>query len=127
VVPSLDLLPAPDEVQGVLAEFRRVLTDDGVLNVAFKIGDGKTTQDRWGDSVTEYHLDEATAVSYVEATGFSIIDTLTHSNADRTFKNILCRSTSGTAAKWELSILEPKQPPFQLHDPPPARPVRTPQ
>jgi predicted methyltransferase len=88
----------PEQMQAVLAEFHRVLTADGVLNVAFKLGDGETTKDRWGDSVTEYHLNEATAVSAVEAAGFDIIDTQTHSNADRTFKNILCRCDPGTAA-----------------------------
>lgn len=88
----------PAEMQTTLSEFRRVLVRDGVLNVAFKLGDGETTKDRWGDSVTEYHLDEATAEAYVEANGFSIIDTMTHSNPDRTFKNILCRCTPSAAA-----------------------------
>ncbi len=95
---SIYFMP-PEQMQEVLAEFRRVLTADGVLNVAFKVGDGETTKDRWGDSVTEYHLDEATAVSAVEAAGFSVIDTQTHSNANRTFKNILCRCEPGTAAE----------------------------
>jgi ubiquinone/menaquinone biosynthesis C-methylase UbiE len=94
---SVYFLP-PAEMQVALSEFRRVLTHDGVLSVAFKLGDGKTTQDRWGDSVTEYHLDGETAEAYIEANGFSIVDTQTHSNPDRTFKNILCRCKSSTAA-----------------------------
>lgn len=34
----------------------------------------------------------------VETNGFTIIDTMTHSTPDRTFKNILCRCTPSTAA-----------------------------
>lgn len=94
---SIYFLP-PVEMEATLREFRRVLTQDGVLNVAFKLGDGKDTQDRWGDSVTEYHLEEDIAETYVESNGFSIIDAQTHSNPDRTFKNILCRSNPTTAA-----------------------------
>lgn len=94
---SIYFLP-PVEMEATLREFRRVLTEDGVLNVAFKLGDGEDTQDRWGDSVTEYHLEEDTAETYVESNGFTIIDTMTHSNPDRTFKNILCRCKETTAA-----------------------------
>lgn len=88
---SIYFLP-PAEMEAALREFRRVLAQDGVLSVAFKLGDGEDTQDRWGDSVTEYHLEEETAETYVRSNGFRIIDTQTHSTPDRTLKNILCRS-----------------------------------
>lgn len=94
---SIYFLP-PLEMQAALREFRRVLTQGGLLNVAFKLGDGEDTQDRWGDSVTEYHLEEDVAETYVDANGFMIIDTQTHSNPDRTFKNILCRGKLDAAA-----------------------------
>lgn len=67
-------------------------------NVAFKFGDRETTQDQWADSVTEYNLDETTAEDHVKVNGFRIIDIQINSNADRAFKNILCRSKPSTAA-----------------------------
>ncbi|WP_066415432.1 class I SAM-dependent methyltransferase [Halorubrum aethiopicum] len=95
---SIYFLP-PVEMEAALREFRRVLTQGGVLHVGFKLGDGEDTQDRWDDSVTEYHLDEDTAETYVESNSFTIIETRTHSLPDRTFKSVLCRSECTTAAE----------------------------
>lgn len=85
----------PIDMMQALLEFRRILTDNGVLRIGFKIGDGPYEVEKWGDTATEHHINEDDARQLLNMARFKIDDSAVFElDSDRTFANFSCHATT---------------------------------
>lgn len=92
----------PEGMATALAEFARVLRPDGVARVGFKLGDGPTEVEKWGETTMEYHVSEDEARVLLEDAGFRVesVD-VNEVSPERTFANFLCRLAAEESSAGE--------------------------
>lgn len=82
----------PGEMETALEEFARVLRPDGVARIGFKLGDGPTEVEKWGETTVEYHVAEGAARDLLAAAGFRVESvSVDEVSPERTFANFRCR------------------------------------
>lgn len=81
-----------DGMRTIMEEFLRVLKPGGAAYIGLKLGDGPVEREKWGDTVTQYHVPAADARALIEQTGFDIVEMSTNrSREDKVFGNYFCR------------------------------------
>ncbi len=63
-----------EEIKGVLAEFSRVMKENGVIYLNFKVGKGELVKEKWGEKVKEYHLGREEVEKMLQESGFEILE-----------------------------------------------------
>lgn len=82
----------PAGMETALSEFARVLRPAGVARVGFKLGDGRTEVEKWGETTVEYRVSEERARALLEAAGFGVESVSVSDLEDGpTFANCRCR------------------------------------
>lgn len=78
----------PGGMRAALAEFARVLRPGGHARVGFKLGDGRTEVEKWGETTVEYHVDRSGARELLAGAGFDVGDpTVNAVSSATTFAN----------------------------------------
>lgn len=70
---SVFFLP-PDGMRAALAEFARVLRPGGHARVGFKLGEGRSEVEKWGETTVEYRVDCSGARKLLTGAGFEVGD-----------------------------------------------------
>lgn len=92
---SVFFLP-PAGMRAALAEFVRVLRPGGHARVGFKLGDGRTPVEKWGETTVEYHVDRAGASELLAGAGFEVGEpTVNTVSSATTFANFPVRCSDG--------------------------------
>ncbi|MFB6265585.1 MAG: class I SAM-dependent methyltransferase, partial [Candidatus Nanohaloarchaea archaeon] len=83
----------PKGMEKSLSEFRRVLEEDGILYVNFKIGGGRGTTEKWGSAVERFYVSMEEARRMLESAGFSIEREASPEKEEHSdFADFLCRT-----------------------------------
>lgn len=64
----------PEQMPEILDELKRVLKDEGVFYISFKIGEGTFMRERYGSEVKQYLIPEKKARKMLEEKGLQIKD-----------------------------------------------------
>lgn len=82
----------PERMQDGVDELYRVLQDDGVLHISYKLGDGTVQQEKHGETVDQFRVSHDAAQEMLTAAGFDMLEAQRNPvTADRVFGNYFCQ------------------------------------
>lgn len=79
----------PEQMPEILDELKRVLKDEGVFYISFKIGEGTFMRERYGSEVKQYLIPEKKARKMLEEKGLQIKDVNRAEVSNTTIMNFL--------------------------------------
>ena len=79
----------PEQMPEILDELKRVLKDEGVFYISFKIGEGTFMRQRYGSEVKQYLIPEKKARKMLEEKGLQIKDVNRAEVSNTTIMNFL--------------------------------------
>jgi ubiquinone/menaquinone biosynthesis C-methylase UbiE len=79
----------PEQMPEILDELKRVLKDEGVFYISFKIGEGTFMRERYGSEVKQYLIPEKRARKMLEEKGLQIKDVNRAEVSNTTIMNFL--------------------------------------
>lgn len=82
----------PERMRDDVTELYRVLDDDGVMHISYKLGDGVNTVEKDGTAVDQFLVSHDAAQEMLEDAGFTLLEAQRNPvGEDRVFGNYFCQ------------------------------------